>query len=105
MAQQKAKRLDLGRRMLLVCAGMLAVALPVSIGIVHAAAQTADATGHATGIVDTWQGTLHAGEQNLRTVLKISKDEKGALKLAFYSIDQGGQPIAASSVSFEGGVL
>jgi beta-lactamase regulating signal transducer with metallopeptidase domain len=99
MAQQPASRLDLGRRMLLVCAGMLAIALPVSFGIVHAAAQTAE----ATGIVDTWQGTLHAGEQNLRTVLKISKDDKGALKLAFYSIDQGGQPISASSVSFDGG--
>ncbi len=38
-------------------------------------------------------------------MLKISKDDKGALQLAFYSIDQGGQPIGASAVSFSGGVL
>jgi uncharacterized protein (TIGR03435 family) len=51
----------------------------------------------------TWQGTLHAG-QNLRIVAKFSNDG-GTLKATMYSIDQGGQPIAASSASFAGGVL
>ena len=96
-----AKRFVWGRRLLLGCAVVLAGSLPVSFGPLAVAAQTPE----TNGIVDTWQGTLHAGQQNLRTVLKISKDDKGALQLAFYSIDQGGQPIGASAVSFSGGVL
>ncbi len=81
-----AKRFAWGRRLLLGCALVLAVGLPVSFGPLPVAAQTVE----ANSIVDTWQGTLHAGQQNLRTVLKISKDDKGALQLAFYSIDQEG---------------
>jgi uncharacterized protein (TIGR03435 family) len=51
-------------------------------------------------ISGTWQGTLHAGK-DLRTVLKISKGDGGALKGTFYSIDQGGQwPV--SSISLQG---
>jgi uncharacterized protein (TIGR03435 family) len=58
------------------------------------------------GITGTWQGTLHApGGHDLRTVLKITKDDKGALHAMFYSIDQGGQGIATSSISFDGGTL
>jgi len=56
-------------------------------------AQDKDITGN-------WQGTLQAG-RGLRTVLKISKDD-GKLKGVLYSIDQGGQPIAISSISLEG---
>jgi uncharacterized protein (TIGR03435 family) len=60
----------------------------------------------AGGIAGTWQGTLHApGGHDLRTVLKITKDDKGALHAMFYSIDQSGQGIATSSVSFDGGTL
>lgn len=92
---------QIARGLLLGCAGALMMVLPASFGVRDIAAQTAE----ANSILDTWQGTLHVGEQNLRTVLKISKDDKGALQLAFYSIDQGGQPISASSVSFRGGVL
>jgi len=51
-------------------------------------------------ITGNWQGTLQAG-RGLRTVLKISKDD-GKLKAVLYSIDQGGQPIAVSSISLEG---
>jgi uncharacterized protein (TIGR03435 family) len=69
-------------------------------------AQTAaPATPPKTGIDDTWQGTLHAPQKDLRTVLKITKAESGALKVTMYSIDQGGGGIAASSASFDGGVL
>src|SRR6185437_12380536 len=58
------------------------------------------------GIEGTWQGTLHApGGHDLRTVLKITKDDKGALHGMFYSIDQSGQGIPTSSVSFENDTL
>jgi uncharacterized protein (TIGR03435 family) len=58
-------------------------------------------------IVGTWQGTLHiaAANRDIRIVNKITKDDKGALKVADYSIDQGGQALVASSASFEEGVL
>jgi uncharacterized protein (TIGR03435 family) len=58
------------------------------------------------GIVGSWQGTLHVpGGRDLRTVLKVTKDDKGALTAMFYSIDQGAQGIATSSIGFEGGTL
>lgn len=60
----------------------------------------------AKDIPGTWQGTLHApGGHDLRTVLKITKDDKGALHATFYSIDQGGQGIPTSSISFDNGTL
>ena len=49
----------------------------------------------AQDITGTWQGTLVLPKQELRTVIKISKDGN-ALKAAFYSIDQTPQPIAAT---------
>jgi uncharacterized protein (TIGR03435 family) len=55
----------------------------------------------ASDIVGDWQGTLHAGK-DLRTVVKITKDDKGAYKATFYSIDQGGAPIPVSSVTRDG---
>lgn len=68
-----------------------------------AASQAPAADTHK--IDDTWQGTLHAPNRDLRTVVKIAKDDKGALKVTLYSIDQGGQPIGASSASFQDGEL
>ena len=76
-----------------------AQASPASAQAPPAAAQTAPASPH--DIVDTWQGTLHAG-RDLRIVVKITKDEKGAYKGAFYSIDQGGQPLTLDSVTQTG---
>lgn len=49
----------------------------------------------AQDITGTWQGTLQAGKE-LRTVIKISKTDGGGLTAVMYSIDQGGQPIAAA---------
>ena len=57
------------------------------------------------GIVGDWQGTLHVPEKDLRIVAKITQATPGGLKVVMYSIDQGGQPIEASSASFEGGAL
>ena len=49
-------------------------------------------------IVGTWQGTLQIPSRELRTVFKISTTDTDTLKAVLYSIDQGGQPINASSV-------
>jgi uncharacterized protein (TIGR03435 family) len=49
----------------------------------------------AQDITGTWQGTLQAPKQELRTVIKISKAE-GGLKAVLYSIDQGGQGFAGT---------
>lgn len=66
-------------------------------------AQTAPATA---GIEGTWQGTLVIpnGPQ-LRTVVKIVKDSSGTLKSTFYSIDQGGGGLPATSTTYSGGDL
>jgi uncharacterized protein (TIGR03435 family) len=59
----------------------------------------------AKSIDDTWQGTLHLQQRDLRIVLKVSKGADGALAGAMYSIDQGGQAIKTSSFSLQGGTL
>jgi uncharacterized protein (TIGR03435 family) len=66
-----------------------AAVLLLAIGVLHA--QSPDISGN-------WQGTLVAG-QGLRTVLKISKADTGGWKAVMYSIDQGGNPIAVTSVT------
>jgi len=58
----------------------------------------------AQEIAGTWQGTLPFGK-GLRIVAKIANGDAGAIKVTMYSIDQGGQPIPASSASFAGGTL
>lgn len=67
----------------------------------------ASAPPNPRDIVGTWQGTLHIPSVNrdLRIVNKISKDDKGKLKVEDYSIDQRSQALVANSVSFEDGVL
>jgi len=98
MAEQAARKLDLSRKLLLGVAGIVAVATPVVFGLIrvnHVHAQST--TENATGIVGTWQGTMHSGG-DFRTVLKISKDT-GKLRAAMYWIDQGAQPTSASSVT------
>jgi uncharacterized protein (TIGR03435 family) len=55
----------------------------------------------AHDLADTWQGTLHAG-QDLRTVVKVTKADGGGYKAVFYSIDQGGQPLPVDKVTLDG---
>jgi uncharacterized protein (TIGR03435 family) len=59
---------------------------------------------HAQQIAGTWQGTIADGKDSLRVVVKITDDDK-QLKGALYSIDQGADPFALSSISFKGGTL
>jgi uncharacterized protein (TIGR03435 family) len=59
---------------------------------------------HAQNITGAWQGTLKAGPQELRIVIKISlEDDKP--KAVMYSIDQGGQPISASAFTKDGSII
>ncbi len=75
---------------LLVCVGVLAALLGVS--------------ARAQDAVDTWQGTLHPG-QDIRLELQITKSA-GALKGKIYAVDQQGPGgIGTTTMSLDGGVL
>jgi uncharacterized protein (TIGR03435 family) len=58
-------------------------------------------------IVGTWQGTLHiaAANRDIRILNKITKDDKGELKVMDYNVDQPSPGLGATSASFEAGVL
>ena len=104
-AKQVARKVGMGRSLILSVAGVLAVGAPVTFCMAHATDGRAQTAAQKTGIDDTWQGTLHSPQKDLRIVLKITKADAGALKISMYSIDQGGGSIAASSASFQGGAL
>lgn len=93
-----------------VCAGAQPPAPAAAAQSTQAAAtgQSAAATAASpTDIVGIWQGTLHIAQANrdLRIENKITKDDKGNLKVADYSIDQGGRPMMADKASFDGKVF
>lgn len=102
MMKQVARKLDF-RRKLLSMAAIAAITPPVPFGLLHSAQARAQSAGEnpTTNIADTWQGTLHAG-QDLRTVVKISKVDGGGYKAVFYSIDQGGSPLPVTKITLEG---
>jgi hypothetical protein len=54
----------------------------------------------AQDLSGNWQGTLQAGG-GLRILLKVSKADDG-WKAVMYSLDQGAQPMAASSMTVQG---
>ena len=56
----------------------------------------------AQSLTGTWQGTLQVPGRELRMVFKISTTDADALKAVLYSIDQGGQPISANTVTRDG---
>lgn len=80
---------------------------PLAFSQADMAAQSKQAVSSPRDIVGTWQGTLHVPQMNrdLRIVNRITKDDKGQLKVVNYSIDQGGQAMTASSATFDDGVL
>lgn len=96
-----------GRALLaLACAtAMILAAAGSRAAFAQAPAASQAAAPSANGIEGTWQGTLHFPQRDLRTVVKITKDDKGALQVMLYSIDQGGQPMKATSASFADGEL
>ena len=108
------RKLDWGRKALLTLACALAVGVPVTAGVVRAAeGQTAPAAEPQQnteipqhGIVGNWQGTMHLPDgRDLRVVLKLARDEKGALGGAVYMIDADRPPLNGGSVSFSAGTL
>ena len=96
-------KVGLSGSMLLKLAGIAVVALPSFWGIVNVNQVRAQAAAEnpAKSIADTWQGTLHGG-RDLRIVAKISKADGGGYKAAFYSIDQGGDPIPVAKITLDG---
>jgi uncharacterized protein (TIGR03435 family) len=58
---------------------------------------------YAQSIAGSWQGTLpgQRGGPALRLVFQISNNPDQTLKAVAFSIDQGGQPITASAVTFQ----
>lgn len=100
MSMRSSAKLDLNRKILLYAAASLAVVLPVVIGLAHVAQGQAQAVS-TKGITGVWQGTLHAGS-DLRTVIKVMKDERGSYNAVFYSIDRGGRGFPADLVTLDG---
>ena len=58
----------------------------------------------AQDIAGNWQGTLHANK-GLRVVLKISKSDKSGWNAMMYSIDQGPDGMAVTSITLQGSML
>jgi uncharacterized protein (TIGR03435 family) len=58
-------------------------------------------------LTGSWQGSLQGpqGGPALRIVVKITRADDESLKATLYSIDQGGQPINASSATQQGSTL
>ena len=106
MTVQTGRKLDAGRKLLLSVAAVVAVAMPVTFGLVHAAqvpAQSASANT-AGNLAATWQGTLHTG-RDLRFVIKIAKASDETLLATFYNIDAEPGGIPAISTTLNGSLL
>jgi uncharacterized protein (TIGR03435 family) len=100
MEEQVVNKLDLGRKLLLGLAATVALAVPITFGLVHVNQVSAQTANLAQDLSGTWQGTLHVGK-DLRLVAKISKTDSGAYKAAFYSIDQGGGSLPANTTTLQ----
>ncbi|HTZ99601.1 MAG TPA: M56 family metallopeptidase [Candidatus Aquilonibacter sp.] len=102
MTNPVTHKLDLTRKLLLGLVAIFLVAAPVTVGVLHASGRQGQTAAKASGIEGTWQGTLQVQQAQLRIVIKATGSGQD-LKVVMYSIDQaGGQPIPASSASFEG---
>lgn len=90
----------IGKKLRLALTCVVMSVLAVGTG----AARAQETVGGTRDIAGTWQGTLHAG-RDLRTVVKVTKDEKGGYKADFYSIDQGARPLPVSSITLDGSTV
>jgi uncharacterized protein (TIGR03435 family) len=107
MALHLGRQLGLKGRLLLAIATAMAIAGPVTFGVVRAA-QTSSTQSTAVperqpaqDITGQWQGTLKL-QQDVRVILVIAK-ESGALKgTIYFNIDYGTRPQKASSISLGG---
>jgi uncharacterized protein (TIGR03435 family) len=107
MTEQVVSKLDLGRKLLLSIAGVIAFAVPITFGLLRATESRAQSASVKASepIIGTWQGTLQTPNKALRAVLKVEQVDGGGLKATFYSLDQGGQPIQATKTALEGATL
>jgi putative CocE/NonD family hydrolase len=60
---------------------------------------------NAQTVEGDWQGTIKANDVELRLRLHITKDEKGALKATWDSIDQGARGLPISAISLKDSTL
>jgi hypothetical protein len=92
MANRPMRNLNLPKKVGLVLAAILAIAIPVILGITNAPELRAQAQSvPKQDITGTWQGKLmvpQAPNGELRIVFKILKADEGALEATFYMIDR-----------------
>jgi uncharacterized protein (TIGR03435 family) len=103
MTEKTARNLDFGRKLLIVLAATVAIAIPVVFGLIHikpADAQSS-AGNPAQDLAGTWQGTLHTG-LDLRGVFQISRTESGGYNGVFYAVDQSETPFPVTRITREG---
>jgi uncharacterized protein (TIGR03435 family) len=115
LSGKAARKLDLRRKALLTAAGVVTLAMPLMLGAARAARAAEGGPAQAAslspaekgGIAGTWQGTAELPNgRDSRFVLKITKDDKGALSATMYALDQMvGPPISGASVLFDGKTL
>jgi uncharacterized protein (TIGR03435 family) len=104
MANRPMLNLNLPKKVGLMLAGILAVAIPVILGITHAPELRAQSIPKQD-ITGAWQGKLPAPQApngELRVVFKISKADGGAFKATLYTIDQPSPGYPASAVAIQG---
>jgi pimeloyl-ACP methyl ester carboxylesterase len=74
------------------------------IGTAVALAILAAGALYPQDIAGSWQGTLKAG-RNFRLIVEITKGEHGVWNAMLYPIDEGPDPIRASSLTLEGSAV
>ena len=106
MANRPMRNLSLPKKVGLVLAAVLAIAIPVILGITNAPGLRAQAQSiPKQEITGTWQGKLmvpQAPNGEIRIVFKILKADEGALKAMFYMIDRPVPGLPASAVAIQG---
>jgi uncharacterized protein (TIGR03435 family) len=106
MANRPLRNLSLPKKIGLVLAAILAIAIPVILGITNAPELRAQAQSNPKpDITGTWQGKLivpQAPNGEIRIVFKILKADEGALKATFYMVDRPIPGLPADAVAIQG---
>jgi uncharacterized protein (TIGR03435 family) len=106
VANRPMRNLSLPKKVGLVIAAALAIAIPVILGITNAPELRARAQSIAKpDLTGTWQGKLmvpQAPNGEIRIVFKILKADEGALKATFYMVDRPVPGLPASEVAIQG---
>jgi len=107
MANRPRLNLNPSKKAGLILAGILAIAIPVILGVTNAPgllrAQAQSVPNR--DVTGTWQGKLlvpQAPNGEIRIVFKILKADESALKATFYMIDRPVPGLPASAVAVQG---